>query len=116
MSDPYFHLDHLCERILRYTQLFLPTWILEMFETDLKADMTVLHKNLTDKNYVEWNNRVHKIYGASCHVGAQKFAQLCDEAQALDTDNVSDMHSYHKQILIEYKRLNEFFEERRRAA
>ncbi len=51
---------------------------------------------------------MHKLYGASAHIGAVSLAKKCDYGQSLSIDNDNEIHKTHKAILIEYKRVNDF--------
>ena len=83
--------------------------IIDIFIKNLKLDVNNLHNSLQQENYQEWDSYVHKLYGASSHIGAKSLAKICDEGQGLHIDDVTKIHEIHKLILIEYKRINEFF-------
>lgn len=78
--------------------------ILEMFITNLKADVTAIHKSFQNKDYVEWDSGVHKLYGACSHLGVNTLARICDKGQRLSVHEVDKIRYVHMLILNEYKR------------
>lgn len=83
---------------------------IDIFITNLRSDIENLHVCLKNKDYSGWDSWVHKLYGASAHIGAVSLAKKCDYGQSLPLDDYNEIHKTHKAILIEYKRVNDFFE------
>ncbi|MAF98311.1 MAG: hypothetical protein CMH26_06725 [Micavibrio sp.] len=89
----------------------LENQIIDMFLENLKADAAQLHSCFQSKEYEAWGDVAHKIYGASSNIGATKMAQLCDEGQSFKKHQGQDIVNIHKAILLEYKRIKQYFSE-----
>lgn len=73
--------------------------LIVMFLESLREDTAKMEIALRNDNYINWDEAVHKIYGAASNIGAYALAKLCDEAQSLsDGDNTKIMEC-HQAIL-----------------
>lgn len=81
--------------------------IIEMFQKNLKSDISDLQKSLDAENYEEWDSWVHKLYGACSHVGANALAEICDKGQSLSPDETTQIQQTHAVILDEYQKVDQ---------
>lgn len=81
--------------------------ILGIFKDGLVQDIQALQKSLRDKNYEEWDSWVHKIYGASSHIGANALAEICDQGQSLFPERKDKIPEFHRAVIREYRRVHE---------
>lgn len=81
--------------------------ILAIFKDGLAQDIQALQVSLRDRNYEEWDSWVHKIYGASSHIGANALASVCDEGQSLFPKRKDKIPELHQAVIREYQRVHE---------
>jgi len=81
--------------------------IISIFKDGLAQDIQALQVSLRDKNYEEWDSWVHKIYGASSHIGANALADVCDEGQSLFPERADKIPELHQAVIREYQRVHE---------
>lgn len=81
--------------------------ILDVFIKNLSVDIHELQNHFDTKNYNQWNECVHKIYGASAHVGAISLSDICNEGQNLKSDQGEKINGIHRMIINEYHRISE---------
>lgn len=79
--------------------------LMGIFLEHLDADISRLKSHIKDGHYKDWNNTVHKIYGACSNVGAESMAHVCNEAQDLPVTDIGTIARYQPQIMAEYDRL-----------
>ena len=86
--------------------------ILEIFLTNLKDDISSMHKCYLTNNFEEWEKWAHKLYGACAHIGANAMADICDQAQFVKANDNVRMKDLHHDILDEYKKLYALLEKK----
>ena len=50
---------------------------------------------------------MHKIYGASSHIGANALAEICDQGQSLFPERKDKIPEFHRAVIREYRRVHE---------
>ena len=90
--------------------------ILGIFIDNLEQDIKKLESSFETKNYEDWDEMAHKLYGACAHIGAYAMAKICDQAQMLSANDTDNIIKLHHAIIGQYQLLHDTLESKKLSA
>lgn len=108
-DDQVISFDHIVnrQRLKEFTQGDddVEEQIISIFMESLKSDIEILHRLFHAQRYEEWQDIIHKLYGAASNMGVEELSRLCETVLETSDLNEGTVKRFHAAICHEYKQI-----------